>query len=330
MVDATLSTLIYRLDEIDQEILKLLGNSSLNVSSIAKKLGLNKGTVSRRLRKLKRWGLVKDDNAPRGSHKFYSLTDLGKSVASVAPRRLATVSVHNYRVSLEVAGIDVSRFGRVKKVSRVVDLDGVRQYVWRDGGFEFRLTGDKTITILFPRFDVSPGDFIPELVFYHTHYLVYAVLLLKEKYGISVDLRRLRVSRQEFHNALPELLKQVLEREKTFYLNKPAASIAGPTNIEADVKIDLTPTFGLETKDLDYETLFIITPLLVYRIFQTQMAFNQNIELHMDILNEMKTALKELVEYIHELRDLHRRPRKRRREKIVPIVPLTYFMKEGG
>jgi len=290
----------YKLSMEDIEILKLV-DKGLYVSSIARELGVSKAKISKKLKKFVKWGLVRKINS---NPAFFELTDLGRYhlsnyVSDVTARPLA-VTVHNFRVVLPVVSIDVSRL----PVGRVSGLRGGEQVSWRDGEFVFQLNNDRSVTIIFPNFEVNPGNLIGELIRHYTYYLVLAVLVLREKYGIRVDVSNVRITNQEFHNWLPDFLRNIIQKEKHYDMNKPANSILGYTDILASLWFDLSPDFGIETKDLDYEALFASMPFLMFYLFNYIKEYNKSVAVyteqikkHLSVLESMDQTLKKISDY---------------------------------
>ena len=64
------------LDERDYSILKTLAGGEENISSLARKTGLSKSVVWRRIQKLARLGLVERED--RGGSTYIRLTDKGR------------------------------------------------------------------------------------------------------------------------------------------------------------------------------------------------------------------------------------------------------------
>lgn len=285
-----------RLDDKDRKILTLLLDRPCSVSFLSEKIGLHKSNISRRLKRLKGFGLVTDDFAPRGSQKFYRLTDLGRSVALLTSRSVSGrgwVWVHNFRVSFDVVGVDVSRYPRGER-----GLDG--QVVWRDGGYTFYLSRDRTLTVVFPGFQVRKAFFLSDLVHWYSYHLFYSLLLLREKYGIEVDIRSARVSRQEFADPLPEVLSSVVERDKWFKLGKPAYSVLGGTSLDAYAGLDLTPVLSRETNDLDYEELLILEPIFALHTLKTLRNLDEKL---VPAINDLTEQIRLHLDAVRELRD---------------------------
>ncbi len=63
------------LDERDYEILKALKESTETISSLARKLGLSKSVVWRRVQKLLRLGLISKED--KGGRTYLSITEEG-------------------------------------------------------------------------------------------------------------------------------------------------------------------------------------------------------------------------------------------------------------
>ena len=309
-MDETVATVIGKLDKIDQKILKMLKDKPCSVSYLSSKLNVSKSTVSRRLKKLSKYGYVESDGAPKGSIKFFRLTDLGRTVAGVPPRSLAgMVWVHNFRVSFDVVGLDVSRlsFGRRS------GLRNVDQVVWRDGGYVFYLNGDRSVTVVFPGFEVRRSHYVEDFIRWYTFHLVHSVLLLRNKYGVTVDIKSARVSRQEISDALFSPYSRVVEKEKTFRFNKPATSWFAPVMQNSFAKIDLTPYLCRETNDNDYEELLILEPIFALHTVKTLKDLDEKltpaineltkqIRLHLRVLESMDLTLKEIRRSFRERR----------------------------
>jgi DNA-binding Lrp family transcriptional regulator len=292
----TLETPIpYRLSKEDIEILKLV-DEGYYTSNIARKIGISKSKVSKRLKKFEKLGLIKRISIKPA---FYELTDLGKyhlkfyDVSDVTVGR--GVFVHNFRVVLGVVGVDVGRLPRGRVVGGQVS--------WRDGGFVFQLNGDRSVTVIFPGFYVRPWNLVGDLIQNYNYFLVRAVLLLRDKYGIQVNLRDVKVSSQEFHNWLPDFLRKYIRKEQHYELDKPAYSIVGYTDFKGSLWYDLTPLFGLETRDLDYEGLFAAMPFFVYHLYKYLGEYNKNIVLHLNVLKKMSNTLDKISMYFGGLKD---------------------------
>lgn len=293
-------TVIGNLDRIDRKILEILRGGPYSISQLSRKLGVSKPTVSRRLKRLSKYGYVESDDAPRGAVKFFRLTDLGRTVSGVTAGPFGgMVWVHNFRVSLDVVGLDVSRL----PVGRRSGLRGVVQVSWEDGGYVFQLNGDRSVTVVFPGFGVRRSHYVEDFIRWYTYHLVHSVLLLRNKYGVSVDVKSVRISRQEISDALANAFRDVVEKEKTFRFNKPAESWFGPVMQNSFVKIDLTPYLCRETNDNDYEELLVLEPIFALHTLRTIRDLDnklvpvlneltEQIRLHLRVLESMEITLK--------------------------------------
>ncbi len=301
------------LGEIEQKFLKLINKDGfMSLKEIAKNLNISKGYASKIASKLEHMGLIKRLTIRPASFK---LTDLGRSFLN-----------NKGGVCFRVDALRV--YAVVKRVGGgVVDwLEGVCfQRVGMRGWVKYRVRFDDrvfvevnladlnpSVEIVFDRLWTDSISFLSGAFLGYVFGYVWRVATWLYKHGLVIDLDSIRITSHEFEARVPDrIARELPDGVYRVDLGRPAVNLLGqPMNVSAKAWID--DSLGPKehgSNDFPYWYKFLMQPEVLWDLRQAiYNEFIPAIKLYTQQINEHLQAVKDIRDYIRELRDLQRRP----------------------
>lgn len=289
-------------------------------AQIARQIGMPINTLHYRIKTLSDDGIIKKDF--RSNVTSYSLTDKGKLfLESMKPGINTKMSVpHKIRKE------NLCYAFPILKDNEEAQWQGeVNHNTWKGKKdiltHPINMTLEKTTKSLKVYFHKMYFEASKEGKDRQDNLIRRALLVVENhmrKKGIIIDLFNGKTVSSEEANEMPELEgKMEKSRKKSIDLGRQAKNIF-PFDQGARAWIDFSPGQfpDIETNDYEYEDKWLLMPEYIDVMFkqqkyimQNQHAFAKNIELHMDVLKEMKesqiaiaSSLKELIQVVKELK----------------------------
>lgn len=122
---------------------------------------------------------------------------------------------------------------------------------------------------------------------------LYAWHYLKE-HGLEVDIFQVEKKNIDIAIKNNDLKGIVGTKDKIEVgLDRPVSKLfSNDKDKEAKAWYDSSPTSSVETNDIEYAKRYLRTPEMVTTILETQERFSKNLELHLQVLQEIRDALK--------------------------------------
>ena len=292
-------------------------NSGLYPKQIARQLSISNQLVHYHIKKLEGLNYVK--KVIKSSITVYELTDKGKQFLTTLKSKLNQNKKFSIPMSEDIRTHNfIIKYPILKDESKMKFEKTIEMNNWSYGtkrltyplGITIKKTTNNVIVYLH---QFRANDF-SEYLNYLMKSLVFVYTYLKER-GILIDVMNGKTLGQHLALTLNKQTTESLEKiiGKRLYtevnLGRTAKSVY-PTDLKAKAWVDRSlGTLELETNDMMYLENFILMPERVTRfeklgefIIEQQYQFSKNLEKHMEVLNSIGEAIKELSKTIKELK----------------------------
>lgn len=281
-------------------VLKYL-DQGLCPAQVAQKIGTSKQNLNRYIQKCKNKGFIK-----KIGYGVWEVSRQGKQEVNkeVNTSALGTLQFLKERTNLHALNITIPVLKGVVNLEgdggyKQLPLDGwTPEYKKLSGilqGVTFKNNNNKSVSVQLWGRDIEKLNEVYGLVFKG---LAYATSYFKEK-GVVLDPFNARVSSIHISTRAEDLDRVLNKGEKIeVLLNRKAERILpGDREREAKAWMDSSPYNGVETDDLEYKRNYLMMPERIAYMEQWTSnihEYNQNIKLHLDVLREIKDAIKVL------------------------------------